>query len=346
MKSRFVFRWSAPLYVLGLLACASVPVDEYGEPRWDAAFRIEAFDQLPDLRGLARQHYPVSNEARLDLFQDEIRGLGGGYVGVGTDQNFCLVALAHSEYAWLMDFDPVVVAINKIHLFFIEISPDYGDFKNHWHPSEKENSFTLVEDRFGQHPDFALFREAFDVVFSGEESRVWTRLEQLEAMSAEWGFDSIAANPRHYAYVRQMVLSRRIQAVPGDLRGEVTLRAIGQSARALGQSIRIFYPSNAEEYWPVYDFGFRESVRELPMDGMSIVLRTSARVAILPVFGSPLGEVYSSAPFHYNIQPLENLSGWLGLNRPLNLPGMLRFATPQAPGLSRMTVEPGAWPVY
>ena len=41
-----------------------------------------------------RLHFLKSNERRHDLFFSALRGIGGGYLGVGADQNFTLAAIA------------------------------------------------------------------------------------------------------------------------------------------------------------------------------------------------------------------------------------------------------------
>ena len=318
----------------------TAPIEPNGERRFAPAFRIDTTDDLPVNRGLYLRHYPVSNEARLDLFQSEIEKLGGGYVGVGTDQNFCFIGLARSRYAWLMDFDPVVVAINKIHLYFIEISDSYEAYQNLWHPGSLYTSWHLVQERFGAHPDFRLFQEAWRVVFFRGQSRVWTRLRNMAFLSGAYGLDCFNTNPGQFNYVRGLIRAGRVQAVPGDLRGQVTLQEIAKAARALGVKIRVFYPSNAEDYWRSYGWGFRQSILALPVDKKSLVIRTSAKGGRMAGLGFPAGEIYSSAPFHYNVQSLKNFQAWLEDNRAYNLPDLLRHATLENAGFSRLTKDP------
>src|SRR5262245_11785720 len=66
------------------------------------------------------QHYPRTNEWRLDVLFPELADLGGGFVGVGADQCYTLAAAAHSEYVWLIDHDPVV---RDLHLVYGALIP-------------------------------------------------------------------------------------------------------------------------------------------------------------------------------------------------------------------------------
>ena len=86
-----------PVVIL-LVSCTAAVAkrNEKGETVLDTRFTVTEFDTLPENRGLHRKHYPISNEARIDLYMDQIRDVGGGLVGVGTDQNLCFVAWAKS----------------------------------------------------------------------------------------------------------------------------------------------------------------------------------------------------------------------------------------------------------
>src|SRR5438105_2041756 len=70
-------------------------------PRGEGSYRV-------------RSHFLWSNEQRHDLFFDRIRGLGGGYLGVGADQNYTLAAVAAAEMVWLIDLDPAVVLLHRL----------------------------------------------------------------------------------------------------------------------------------------------------------------------------------------------------------------------------------------
>src|SRR5688500_16308575 len=65
-----------------------------------------------------QQTYVHTSEGYLHVFRPYIEPLGGAYVGIGSDQGLTLAAWARSERAWLMDYDPPVVHMNRIERAF------------------------------------------------------------------------------------------------------------------------------------------------------------------------------------------------------------------------------------
>lgn len=299
-------------------------------------FSIHEIDILPAERGLHVDHYPASNERRIDLFYEHIKGLGGGYIGVGTDQNLTFVAWARSEYAWLMDFDAVVVDVNRIHLFFISQAPTVADFRDFWDPANRETSLSLVLENFPA-DEHEKLRYAFGIAHRGW-SGVPSRLQELDLMERRFNLSTFTNNPDDYEYLRTMVAEGRIQAVGGDLNGTVTMQNIARSARALDIPIRLLYTSNAEEYFR-YPPEFRDNIRALPGDEASLVVRTATSGA--PRFGFPEGEKFpDDFPFHYNLQSLDNFKKWMNYDGHLSIVRMLNNRTDLQRGLSRMEKTP------
>lgn len=66
---------------------------------------------------------------------------------------------------------------------------------------------------------------------------------------------------------------KRIAIVPGDLRKDKTLQSIGKAAKALRIPVRVYYTSNAEEFWN-FNGNYRKNVLSLPFDEASVALRT------------------------------------------------------------------------
>src|SRR5690606_23381472 len=79
-----------------------------------------------------------------------------------------------------------------------------------------------------------------------------------------------------YQRIRTLAQKGRIRALRGNLKGPTTLYGIGEAARKMGVPIRVFYPSNAEEYKLFRPYGpqFTKNLRNLPVDDRSLVLRT------------------------------------------------------------------------
>ncbi len=321
----------------------------YGEvsspgPVWDASqiqkFEISEFDRLPEKRGLLADHYPSSNEMRIDMFRPHLEKLGGAYLGVGTDQNFTFIAWAKSDCAWLMDFDPVIVSVNKIHLLFIEHSPTYADYRQLWSRSrdQRKKSLQLVKDRYAKTAEWNLIYMAWRTATRGYND-VPARLDELDRMGREFGLNSFHNDPEDYAFLRKMVLEKRIQAIPGDLTATVSVQSVARAAKSLKIPVRVVYTSNAEEYF-LFPPNFRNNIIALPTDEKSLLVRTVTNAA-RSYLGFPDGEKYPEEfPFHYNLQPLENLKKWMSLSSPLKVAHMIRFGKTLEKGFSFMDKTP------
>jgi hypothetical protein len=80
-------------------------------------------------------------------------------------------------------------------------------------------------------------------------------------------------NPDNYAYIRHLYMQERISIHGGDLLKDKTLYNIGEAAKKLGIKIRVYYPSNAEEFWKFTE-NYKRNVLNLPFDEASVVIRT------------------------------------------------------------------------
>lgn len=301
------------------------------------AFALTELDDLPRARNLRADHYPASNERRIDLFEPKIRDLRGGYVGVGTDQNLTFLAWAKSDYAYLMDFDPVVVMVNKIHLHFIEISPTFEEYKALWDRRKQAESLEIVKRRFQNTPDAPLIEIAWKTAHRGGTD-VPDRLNDLVYMEKKFGLKTFSNDPLQYTYIRTMIQKGRIMAVGGDLTGTKTLHSIAAAVRRIGIPIRVLYMSNAEEYFR-YPDTFRSNIIDLPVDSTSLVVRTATSGAKYE-FGYPPGEKFEDIPFHYNLQPVQNLQAWMKFRRYQSILTIVRARTTISPGFSIVAKTP------
>lgn len=321
---------------LALIACESTPDLETRVRQ----FALSSVDKLSEDRNLHADHYPASNERRIDLFRPHIANLKGGYVGVGTDQNLTFVAWARSDFAWLIDFDYVSVDVNRIHLFFISQAPTFAEFRKLWDKKNRKSSFALLEKRFGSEPDFYRIRNAFKVAHRGWND-VPERLKELDYMVRKFGLDTFVNNPGDYAYIRQMVLENRIQALPGDLKGTTTIIGIGDAARRMQMPIRVVYTSNAEEYMR-FPEQMRNNLLGLPADEKGLIIRTTT-TGTKNELGFPQGERYPETfPFHYNIQPLPVFQAWLARGENFRLLDMIRHSRKISQGMSIQEKTPQA----
>jgi hypothetical protein len=301
-------------------------------------FIIKNYDERPVKRGLYAEHYPTSNERRIDFFMKYIEGIGGCYIGVGTDQNLSFIAKAKSEYAWLMDFDPVIVRVNKIHILFLQLAPDYSEFKKLWLRKNKKESFELVKKQFEKDSDYEIIKQAWETAHQNY-SGVTERLNEIEYMNKNFGLITFSNNPEEYNFVRTMAIEGRLQALNGDLMGTKSMLSIASAATSMNCPVRVLYMSNAEEYFR-YPENFRKNLQAIPTDSKGLVIRTMTS-GTKNTFGFPDGEKYPDTyPFHYNLQPLENLKLWMGFRAYISSVAMLQKRTTLEKGFSILTATP------
>ena len=301
-------------------------------------FIIKDYDELPVKRGLYADHYPTSNERRIDFFMKHIAGIAGCYVGVGTDQNLSFIAKAKSEFAWLMDFDPVIVRVNKIHILFLQLAPDYAEFKRLWQRKNKKESFELVKKHFETEPDFEIIKQAWETAHQNY-SGVTERLNEIEYMNKTFGLITFSNSAEEYNYVHTMARDGRLQALNGDLMGTKSMLSVASAATKMNCPIRILYMSNAEEYFR-YPENFRKNLLALPVDSKSLVIRTMTS-GTKSTFGFPEGEKYPDTyPFHYNLQPIENIKLWMKFRAYISTVAMLQKRTTLEKGFSLLTATP------
>jgi hypothetical protein len=224
-----------------------------------------------------KKHYVSTNEYHHQLFYPYIRGIAGGYVGVGTDQNFTLIAWAQSRFAWLIDYDPVAVSINKVHRAFILESPNRQRYMQWWSQHNIDAHVHRILRQYYPAPSihralFEAYRFARKIIADNNSLFIkwkqWRWRASKERSDFHW-----LHREETYLYIRQMFQTDRIRIMRGNLLGQSTLSGIGRASHQANLPIRILYTSNAEEFWR-YSSSFQANIRGLKMDQHSVVLRT------------------------------------------------------------------------
>jgi hypothetical protein len=190
-------------------------------------------------------------------------------VGVGADQSYSFVAAARSEWVWLFDYDPAVVRVHRILAVLVAASPDPASLLAALERPARRRTRALLRDAVADPDERAAVLEVFDNARGLLERRYG---EEAAPSAVAPGFGWLRV-PAHYAYVRALLAQGRIQVVPGNMLNDRVLPAIAASARALGVTVRVYYPSNAEEQWTLTPT-YRRNVGLLPFDERSVVLRT------------------------------------------------------------------------
>lgn len=240
-----------------------------------------------------RLHFLKSNERRHDLFFSSLRGLGGGYLGVGADQNYTLAAIARAELVWLVDIDGDVVQWHKIYAALIPIAATPAELLTLLGGRRDAEVKSALTARWGDEgaklfPTFLRYRGYLLAHLGGE------RQVMLRGRPVTW-----VSDPALYQHVRGLMQARRVIPRVGDLHGEATLLGIAQAARQAGTTLRTVYLSNAEQ-WFRYSPQFQRNMLALPHEPRTLVLRTLAR-GELP---TPDGDRW-----HFSVQTLDAFLG-------------------------------------
>jgi hypothetical protein len=239
------------------------------------------------------QHYVSSNERNLEAFHPRIAGLGGAYLGVGTDQGYLMIGWTRAELAWLIDYDPVVLDIHAIYHALLGEAETPEAFLELWRKEHKPRAIAALHARYT--PRDARRRE---LLYRRYRAQIARRLDLLRTTTAAAAVATFLSDAAQYAHVRELVRGRRVRALLADLTREGALRDIGEAARALAVPIRVIYFSNAEEYWQTLPEAFRGNVLALPVDERSVVLRTLLTWS-------------KNQDYRYNAQPARNYQQWL-----------------------------------
>ncbi|MBN1773695.1 MAG: hypothetical protein JXB32_20700, partial [Deltaproteobacteria bacterium] len=280
-----------PLAEVGVRPLAAAERDAFHGPAAESLAR-RRFDD---------RHFTYSNENDHALWLPHVAAQGGGYLGVGADQNYTLFAAARAEFVWLMDYDVVVTQAHRIYRALILESVSANEFLLRWEPFDERATRELVEAAFADEPDRGELLELLDVLWRGA-GHYFRKVAARRA--PDGGPGSWLADPELYRIVRATFAADRVRIVPGDLLGSTTMPGIAGAHRALGVPMRVVYLSNAEEYF-AYNEAFRGSFGAMPFDDRSVVLRTVAREV-------PDG---SRRAWHYQVEPARHFVELLTVRR-------------------------------
>ncbi len=221
----------------------------------------------PDCRDATS--YISTNEENREVWIPYLKNLGGGYVGVGADQSYDLIAIAKSEWVWLLDYDPSVVRVHQMLRALIRVAESPSALITLFSKENSDSSRALIEASI-EDPDE---RTATGTLFANVRPVLGKQLaREMEEKKGSEGFGWLRV-PEHYAWMRTLYLQERIQLLKGNILTDKAMPSIAAAARSLGVTVRVYYPSNAEEMWRLSP-RYRENVRALPFDDRSLVVRT------------------------------------------------------------------------
>ncbi|MCB9702505.1 MAG: hypothetical protein H6711_11465 [Myxococcales bacterium] len=279
-------------------------------------------------------HYVKSNEVRHDVFFPYIRDLGGAYVGVGSDQNYTMIAAARSELVFLLDIDQRVVDLHRIYGILITASETPEALHARFDAGQADESARILEEALADAPEGERRR----ILKAYRTSRETVHLHLRHVIRRSRGGEATGwlSNPEMYAHIRALWSAGRVRPMAGDLTGSSSLQTVGKVSADLGIPVRVIYFSNAEEYFK-YTPAFTANIKALGSDGRAMVLRT----------------IYSKDWEHadqlwaYQVQPLSDFQARLDERKNRSRNPMLNYAEKDGTllkqagtGLSLLGLEP------
>lgn len=257
-----------------------------------------AEDEAPEYRGgitpeRENKHYLAGNERTLHAYYPVIKDVGGGYVGVGTDQAYLFMSWARPEIAWLVDYDPAVVEVHELYRLFFEAAATPEEFVALWDKPKREEALAILAAAHDERRFKTLRRW-----YLGYKGWIFRRLQGVTRTMEKAEIPSYLTDQEHYDFVKQMLAQRRVRPMVVNLLERKGLEGIAEASKQLGVPIRLFYLSNAEEYWPRYPRSYRDTMAALPFHESALVLRT---LLIWQV----------NTDYRYNVQPAQNYVQWL-----------------------------------
>ena len=271
-------------------------------------------------------HYLTGDEATPHLWQPHVQGLGGGYLGVGSDQAYLLMGWQRAEVVWLIDYDPLVLDMHRIYQGFFAAAPTTKAFTALWQPGSRDAALQAIAQAHGADPKQV---KRLQKLYQAVRGRVQQRLRQVQKRAAAAKVATYLDSEEIYGHIRDLWAGGRIRLMVVNLFGDKGLSGIAQTAQAMGVNLRIVYLSNAEEYW-TYSKQYRANLRALPFDEKTLIVRT-------------LSSWKGNLDYRYNLQPGLLYQAWLAKPRVIKVRQLVKQRKLTGPGdidLTISTAEP------
>ncbi len=326
---KFSFTMALILVLLGQQANAeqSTALTDVNQPLPKAVY--DAFKSIrndPDPEQLVQHsHYWVSNESAHYVWHPLIKDLGGALMGVGADQIYLLAGWGRPIVIIPLDFDREIARLHYAYGAALMTAKTPKEFIAMWSKCKEAEFLAAIQTHFASDAD------AISKAYQRGRQSVHGRLRRVAKKYKELGIPTFLTTQADYEYIQTMWKNQRVFPVCGDLTAD---RAVLDLAKALNQTgikLQIYYPSNAEHYFP-YDAKYRRNMLALPFGDTGVVLRTR-QMGFLGLA--------EEGDYHYNIQSGANFHYWLKNTRIPDQYRMLRQRTKtDTPGLSVMDKEP------
>lgn len=218
-------------------------------------------------------HYVQSNETRHDLFFPYVENVGGCAIGVGSDQTFTAAAKARSTFLFMMDIDRRVVELHQMHRIFVLASETPEDNWAWWDAKNADKAKALLAEKL---PETGVSEASIKRTLRGYgayRETVYRHLGRVISRERDGAKVTWLSDSDSYAHIRALYQTGRVRIMQGNLAGEHSMRTAATACEALGETMRVIYMSNAEEYF-TYTPDFVANVQAQPTDEQSVLLRT------------------------------------------------------------------------
>lgn len=187
--------------------------------------------------------YVTSNEPWRYVWAHHLKNLGGGYVGVGSDQGYDFISSARSEWAWVYDYDPNIYRLHKLLRAIILAAETPEEFVAYFDSSKRKALEAIVTAEYSE----AEAKEYMTLYYAYSRRMANTYRNSLkEYPIKDFGWLAVQEN---YDHIRTMYQQERLVIVKGDLMGVNAFHSISSLAQQMEIPIRIFYVSNAPLAW-------------------------------------------------------------------------------------------------
>lgn len=271
MTSRLGYMFCLSVFLLPQLA-SSQPSPS-ASPQQQLIDDLRQVEQDPiDIKLVNNIHYVASDESHHFRFKKDLDALGGVFVGIGTNQNYTMLPWAKPELAIMMDFDQMVVDVHRLYRVAFLNTATPREFLKLWTRRSAKRFKAFIETSYGDDPKML---KNVKRAFRYARGRISRALRRTKKTLREHRQSSFLTSQDEFDFIVRMFKEDRIVMLRGDLTKDGTMRRFGDVLRKHQQIVRVYHPSNAEQYFP-YKENYRRNVRALPHDAQSIVVRTRA----------------------------------------------------------------------
>jgi hypothetical protein len=181
-----------------------------------------------------------------------------------------MIATARSTWAWLFDYDPLIVYLHALIREVVLSAETPRDFVEAFRAEKFGDALKAVASAIPGDERGSMIKllRASQSELYADYMRRLTQAAGPNKKTFDW-----LQNEGHYRYIRALYKQGRIQAIKGNLLTNVAVPAISASAKKLGVPIRIFYTSNADDKWEINP-RYRDNLLSVPYDDRGVWIRT------------------------------------------------------------------------